>query len=151
MERLEYRLLDKDNGYPVIYSYENITEAEIAARFVCDYFFKDGVLYQKTACATEPLVYVIYVKKDEDVITEHDDGMKYDGDKIRVEVRQFTEEIDAYPLLFTYEMKEYQQAILYLQSDFFIWQQQEWQKTSAEIDEDRKVYVIYAQVNFEKV
>jgi len=150
MERLEYRLFDKANGYPVLYSYENITEAEIAARFVCDYFLKDGVLYQKTACSTEPLMYVIYVKKDEDIISEHNDGLQYDGQKIRVEIRQYTEEEDVYPLFFTYEMKEYQQAILYLQSDFFIWQEKEWQKTSAEIDEDRKVYVLYIQPNFEK-
>lgn len=61
------------------------------------------------------------------------------------EIRHFIEDAEQYPLLFTYELKESKEVLLYLQSDFFIWSGKEWEKTSSEIDEDRKIYVLYAK------
>lgn len=144
MARLEYRLLDDQGRYPVLYYYQNIDETEIAARFVCDYFIKEAVVYERQSCAAEPLTYVIYVKKSLELSVAAnciEQGRK----NIRIEIRQFKAEAEEYPLLFTYEVKQNKEAILYLQSDYFIWSGQEWQKTSAELDEDRLAYVIYAK------
>lgn len=145
MPRLEYRLLDDAGRYPVLYYYQDIDETEIAARFVCDYFVKENILYEKQSCSLEPLVYVIYVKKISQEITVLPDDAQQPKENIRVEVRHFREYVTECPLVFTYELRENKEVMLYLQSDYFIWGGQEWQKTSAEIDEDRKVYVIYAQ------
>ena len=63
MPKLEYRLLDEAGGYPVLYYYQEMDAAEIAARFICDKFIKDGVVYERTSCACETLTYVIYVQE----------------------------------------------------------------------------------------
>jgi hypothetical protein len=144
MNRLEYRLLDATEQYPVLYCYQDIDETEIAARFVCDYFVKDTVLYERQSCATELLTWAIYVKKVEETFW-HNSNIQAKRKNIRIEVRHFSEEAEEYPLLFTYEVKSSKEALLYLQSDFFMWSGAEWQRTSAELDEDRLVYVIYAQ------
>lgn len=145
MNRLEYRLLDAIEQYPVLYCYQDIDETEIAARFVCDYFVKDTVLYERQSCATELLTWVIYVKKVEEEVLCYASNSQAARKNIRIEVRHFSEEAEEYPLLFTYEVKSNKEALLYLQSDFFRWSGAEWEKTSAELDEDRLVYVIYAK------
>ena len=61
--RLEYRLLDEANGYPVVYYYEDLDATEISARFACDKFIKGSVIYEKTSCAIEPTVYIVYVQE----------------------------------------------------------------------------------------
>lgn len=64
MARLEYRLLDEAKGYPVLYVYEGISHGEVAARFICDRFVKEGAVYERTSCAIEPDGFVIYVQSD---------------------------------------------------------------------------------------
>lgn len=144
MTRLEYRLLDDRGQYPVLYYYQDIDETEIAARFVCDYFVKDAVVYERQSCVMEPLTYVIYVKESQEAALE-DKSAGQQRKNIRIEIRHFSAEAENYPLLFSYEVKQNKEALLYLQSDYFMWSGQEWQKTSAELDEDRMVYVIYAK------
>lgn len=145
MPRLEYRLLDKVGEYPILFYYQDIDETEIAARFVCDYFVKNAMLYERQSCAMEPLKYIIYVKKAEDEMMPYYSNADKHKKNIYIEVRKFNEDLEEYPLVFTYQLKEHKEALLYLASDFFMWSGEEWQKTSAEIDEDRKVYVIYAK------
>lgn len=150
MIRLQYRLLSKEHNYPVLYHYEHISEGEIAARFICDYFVKDGILYEKTSCANEPLSYVIYVQQIKEDIVPYTDNISSDRTNIRLELRHYIKDAESYPLLFTYELRDTLQVVLQLQSDFFMWQGREWRKTSSEIDEDRKVYVIYAELATEE-
>lgn len=145
LKRLEYRLLDESNHYPTLYTYQHIDELEIAARCTCDFFVKDGVLYEKTSCSMEVLVYVIYVKEVDNNVTVYHDNIRDNGKKTRIEIRHFIEDVEQYPLLFTYELRESKEVLLYLQSDYFTWSGKEWQKTSSEIDEDRKIYVLYAK------
>ncbi|SHI77525.1 hypothetical protein [Propionispora hippei] len=145
MSNLQYRLFSEENSFPVLYHYEHISEEEVIARFACDYFVKDGVLYEKTACATGPLSYIIYIRQVEDITTTYTDNMRFNEASIPLEIRHYQENADLYPLLFINEYKDHLQAALRLQSDFFMWQGREWRKTSAEIDEDRKVYVLYAE------
>lgn len=141
---MEYRLLDSTGQYPTLYYYQDIDEAEISARFACDYFVKDGKLYEKQSCSLEPLGYVVYVTRSDEEITAFTENARQDKKHTRIEVRQFCEDTESYPLIFTYEIHEKKEVALYLLSDYFIWSGREWRKTSAEIDEDRQVYVIYA-------
>ena len=145
MKKLEYRLLDESKGYPILYYFLDMDEMQIASRFVCDYIVKDGILYEKTSCSMEALSCVIYVKKIEEDILTYEENIRQTEKYIRLEVRHFIEEAEIYPLMFTYELRESKEVLLYLQSDFFIWSGKEWEKTSSEIDEDRKVYVLYAK------
>ena len=145
LKRLEYRLLDESKDYPILYYFLDMDELEVAARFACDYFVKEGVLYEKSSCAMEVLSCVIYVTKIEEDITRYNENIRQTEKYIWLEIRHFIEEAEIYPLVFTYELRENKEVLLYLQSDYFIWSGQEWQKTSSEIDEDRKVYVLYAK------
>lgn len=143
MARLEYRLCNETEGFPVLYYYDGIEQTEIAARLACDYFVKGTVTYEKTSGAVEADRYVIYVKKaaieEESLPQPHNHG-----GKLRLELRQYIENSNYYPVITTLNMKSNLEVLLYLQSDFVYWLGQEWQKSSTEIDEDRKVYIFYA-------
>ncbi|MFC4769249.1 hypothetical protein [Effusibacillus consociatus] len=146
MARLEYRLLDEARGFPVLYYYDMIDKDEISLRFACDYFVKDKIVFEKASCAIELPNYVIYVRPDEDEQVV-DPGVlsapRWGG--IRMEVREFREGTSFYPVIHTYEFRDDDDALLHLQSDFLYLYGKEWLKTSTEVDEDRKVYVIYAK------
>lgn len=143
MARLEYRLLNKTEDFPVLFYYEDIDQSEIAARFACDYFVKSGITYEKTSAAVEAGCYIVYIKKanlEEENLPQSNNNTQ----KIRLELRQYNENSNYFPVITTFNMKSNLEVLLYLQSDFIYWLGQEWKKTSAEIDEDRKVYVFYA-------
>ncbi len=143
--RLEYRLLDEGNSYPVLYFYDNIEEGEIALRFACDYFIKDNMTFEKTSNSVELEGYVVYVQKKEEPSCS-DDNSNFTLDAgIWVELREYRQGVSGYPLVHTFKFTDYLTALLHLQSDFIYFMGREWQKSSAEIDEDRRVYVIYAQ------
>ena len=142
LHRLEYRLLDEAKGYPCLYYYDNISREEISVRFACDYFIKDGVVYEKTSCSIEPLlVYVIYIKEsvDESAISY---GNIHQGN-ILVEIREFKEYAKEYPLLTSFQFNDYADLILQLQADYMMVNGREYEKSSAEIDEDSKRFLIY--------
>lgn len=147
MARLEYRLLDETRGFPVLYYYESIDPDEVALRFACDYFIKGQVVYEKTSCAVETGCYVIYVQSAEDeyVVDPHIEENSYPWKGIRLEVREYKEDTEFYPLVHTYEFPDENTVLLHLQSDYLYLFGREWGKTSTEIDENRKVYVYYAQ------
>jgi hypothetical protein len=144
MAQLEYRLLDEAKTYPMLYYYSDIAMEEIAARFACDYFVINRIVYEKMSCAVEAGRYVMYVKHDAEaeVLDEHSSG-KTQG--IRLELRHYVENTGYYPLVTSFSFNSHLDILLHLQSDFLYWLGQEWQKTSAEMDEDRKAYVYYAE------
>jgi hypothetical protein len=146
MARLEYRLLDEARGYPVIFYYNQIDKDEISLRFACDYLVKGHVVYEKTSCAVEPGCYVIYVKHstEEQAVDYVNTAAKRWG-SIQIELREYKEGTNKYPLIQTYYFKDDDDALLYLQSDYLMHNGREWEKTSAEVDEDRQLYIIYAQ------
>lgn len=146
MARLEYRNFDEANGFPVLYYYDLIDKDEVSLRFACDYFIKDGTVYEKTSCAVEPSCYVIYVQIAEDERVVEPLLMPHRRKPgIMMEVREFKEDTAHYPVVCTYTFKDDDDAILHLQSQFLYIYNREWEKTSTEIDEDRGVYVYYAQ------
>lgn len=146
MTRLEYRLLDETNQFPVLYYYEPIEKDEVSLRFACDYFVKGHMVYEKTSCAVEADRYVIYVKRStEERAVDYAHTAAPRWGSIRMELREFSEGTHHYPLVHTYYFKDDDDAVLHLQSDYLYWNGREWEKTSTEVDEDRQVYVYYAQ------
>jgi hypothetical protein len=144
MARLEYRELQQ--GYPVLYYYEHILPEEIALRFACDYFIKEGTVYEKTSCAVEDADYVIYVKPSLSELPQPLEFAPRAGSAgICVEIRNALPNRKHHPLLEIRECAMMLQALLLLQSNFLYIRGKEWERTSTEIDEDRKVYVCYVQ------
>lgn len=146
MPRLEYRLFDEQRGFPLLVEYNFIDKDEVSLRFACDYFVKDGVVYEKTSCAIEPRTYVIYVTvaEGEQASANRTDMPDLRGG-IRIELREYSESASYYPVVHLFRFQDDDDALLYLQSDYLEWNGVEWAKTSAEVDEDRKVYVYYAK------
>ena len=114
---------------------------------VClDYLVKDQHVYEKMSCALEIGTYVIYVRRAEDEqVLDSQLVFAPDWEGIRMEVRHFREGTAHYPVVHTFHFHSDEDALLHLQCDFLFIDGQEWQKTSAEVDENRRVYVIYAQ------
>ncbi|TBL77675.1 hypothetical protein [Paenibacillus thalictri] len=145
MARLEYRLYEETGEFPMLYYYEDISEEEIAMRFACHYFVKDDKVYGKTSVAVEADCFVVYVQEDAEERTVPDwAAEEAAGAGICVELREYKEDADNYPLVCEYTFADNKTALLYLLSDYLYEENTEWYKTSAEIDEDRAVYVIYA-------
>jgi hypothetical protein len=147
MARLEYRADDESREFPILYYYDPIDPDEVSMRFACDYFVKNRIVYEKSACTVSHRNhYVIYVKpaEDEQVV---DSGAlpipRWSG--IRMEVREFREGTSIYPVVHTFDFQDDDQALLHLQADLLRLHGRDWRKTSTEIDEDRQVYVFYAQ------
>jgi hypothetical protein len=143
--RLEYRLLDEANGYPVLFYYDRIGKDEVSLRFACDYLVKGHVVYEKTSCAVEPGCYVIYVKRStEEQAVDYEKTEAARWGSIQIELREYRDGVSVYPLVHTYYFKDDDDALLHLQSDYLYVDGREWEKTSTEVDEDRRVYVFYA-------
>jgi len=146
MVRLEYRLLDAQQGYPVLYHYDSIDKDEVSLRFACDYFVKERTVYEKTSAAIERDTYVIYVKPAEDEkAVDYSDAVPLRWGRVQLEVREYKEGTELYPLIHTYQFLDDEDALLHLQANYLYLQEQEWEKTSTEVDEDRRVYIYYAQ------
>jgi hypothetical protein len=146
MARLEYRLFDEAQEFPVIYYYDQIDKLEILMRFHCLYFVKEGAVYEQTSSAVEGGTYVIYVQPSQE---ESDpwSGVQavttWPG--IRVELREYQDGAKVHLLQHAFDYPQVEDALLHVASDYFNWNEREWQKMSAEVDEDRHVYVYYAQ------
>jgi len=147
MARLEYRVADADQSFPLLYYYEDIGIAEIAVRFTCDYFVKNGVTYAKTSCAALPPIYTIYIKKTEQQNWLDNPPPLKASKGLKLELRQFLDNAAYFPEIHVFEVSNNMELLLLLKSDYIYWLGQEWQKTSSEIDEDRKVYVYYAALS----
>ena len=146
MPRFEYRLNNAAEDYPVLYFYETMDEVEAAMRFVCDYFVKEGRTWLKTASAIEAAQYVMYM---EEVPTDTAEAGNVTQPVmpgwIAVEVREYREGTTEYPLIHQFGFPSQVQALAHLIADTMILFDQEWQKTSSEIDEDRQAYIYYCR------
>ncbi|TGE31808.1 hypothetical protein [Desulfosporosinus sp. Sb-LF] len=146
MAKLEYRLLDIENGYPALYHYNSIPRDEIVTRFLCDYFIKDGVVYEKTSNAIEPPLHVIYVKKATDEIPipmnrRSTVGMGF----IVMEIREYREDANEYPIIQNMELSDLTDIAIIGQCNYLTLEGVEWEQTSLEVDEDRQTYVLYVK------
>jgi len=146
MAKLEYRLFDEENDYPALYHYNSIPKDEIVVRFLCDYFIKDGVVYEKTSNAIEPPLHIIYVNKanDEIPIPKHHRskvGMGF----IVMEIREYRDDALEYPILQNLELSNLMDIAIIGQCTYLTLEGVEWEQTSLEVDEDRQTYVLYVK------
>jgi hypothetical protein len=146
MAQLEYRLFDEKEGYPALFNYQTIPEEEIMVRFLCDYFIKDDTVFEKTSNAIEPPLYVIYVKfaEDETPIIKNPCSNVALG-FIVIEVREFSEEYDEYPIIKNLEFTSLTELAIFAQCNYIMLDGFEWEQTSLELDEDRHTYVLYVK------
>lgn len=147
MRTLKY-VLQAEDSYKELYFYEHIDKDEISLRYDCDFFVKDGVVYEKVSTEEYGKHYVIYVKRADD---EEADTFKSNFDSFaafkkgyQFEVRHFKEGIENYPLVTLMNIYDDDDLTLKLKSDYINVNGETWEKTSTEIDEDRKTFVYYA-------
>ncbi|ASS73743.1 hypothetical protein CIG75_01310 [Tumebacillus algifaecis] len=145
MAKLEYRLLDEEQEFPVLYSYASVEKQEILLRFACDYFVKERTIYSKTSTALEGDLHVIYVELayDEHIVDSTLHPLAHQAG-IRLELREYKDDTVIYPLIHTYEFKSADDVLLMLTSNYLYLGGREWERSSTEVDEDRQVYVYYA-------
>jgi hypothetical protein len=144
--RLEVRLLDDRERWTLLSAYDPITLDEVSLRFACDYLVRGNKVYETVYSAWEDGMYAVYVRHSSDEqVAESGLVFQPDWEGIRVELRRFHEDWDRYPVVHRFHFHDAREALLALSSRFFRFGEEDWEKTSAEVDENRKVYVIYAK------
>ncbi|WP_368658976.1 hypothetical protein AB3Z07_07565 [Metabacillus halosaccharovorans] len=137
--KLEYRLNDERNHYPAIYHYSFSDPYEIFCRRLCDFFIKEKKVYKRTSSSLEDEYYVIYVEEETDAyVFEQAESYTH----VSLEVRKYNE-YSVSPLIFTYNLYSHEEALSLIGNDYLWIEEEEYEKISAEIDEDRSTYVLY--------
>ncbi|MCZ8535941.1 hypothetical protein M9R32_01895 [Paenisporosarcina quisquiliarum] len=137
---LEYRLYDRTSSYKPLFHYEEIDLHQVLARRECDFYVKEGTVYKQTSSAIEGDWHVIYVEKHEEGEKEKEEFNL--NNTLKLEMRRFNKR-ENYPLLQTLEFEHHIDILSRIGSVYHYINGQEWEKDSAEIDEDRRVYVLY--------
>lgn len=138
---LEYRLQKEKDKFEPIYYYTNIDLPQILTRRECEFFIKEGKTYQQLSSAIEDELFVIYVKSYEETPIDIKEPL-YEG--IKLEFR----ELNAYknhPLITFEYMTNHLDILSVIGSIYTYIDGKEWERDSAEIDEDRGVYVLYVK------
>ncbi|WLR51309.1 RNA helicase [Bacillus tianshenii] len=126
--------------YPV----DLISNDEIYARQLCEYFIKDGMQYKLVSNEMEEGSEILVIKKDGRAQSFLNEAT-YPPDQIHIEFRQYRQVGDM-PLLYTLKVETHWHVIRFLLKDVVdIPDVGQKERDSAEIDEDRKVYVIYVK------
>lgn len=144
MAYFEYRLFAESKGFPVLFGYESMAAEEAALRFACDRFVKEGRVYEKTSAANEDDSYVVYVEEKRNVPSPLS-GPPLTGREIVVELREFADFANDYPLVHIFRCNDLTSALLYVMADYVYVADNEWLKIRSEVDEDRECYIIYAR------
>ncbi|MGM9924377.1 MAG: hypothetical protein ACI35R_09035 [Bacillus sp. (in: firmicutes)] len=139
---LEYRLWKGNEEYIPLYHYDYIDIEQIITRRECEFFVKEGVTYKQISSAIEKNIYVIYVEIYEEGQKEPVRG-GIDG-SITLEIRELNT-LKGHPLLETRYMDSHIEVLSVIGSTFIFINNLECERDSAEIDEDRNVYVLYVQ------
>lgn len=136
---LEYRLQKGRDEYIPIFHYPHIELEQILARRECEFFIKEGVTYKQLSSSIEDNVFVIYLEKYEEKPMELE---ILSPEAIVLEVRQLNN-LKEHPLITTIHLKHHIDVLSIIGSIYTYYHGSEWERDSAEIDEDRKVYVLY--------
>ena len=136
---LEYRLQKGKNQFVPIFHYPAIDLEQILARRECEFFVKEGITYKQLSSSIEDNVFVIYLEVYEEGPIEKDDRIQED---IRLEIRELNV-LKGHPLITTEYMTNHIEVLSIIGSVYTYYHGTEWERDSAEIDEDRKVYVLY--------
>ncbi len=137
---LEYRLWKGNEQFTPLYYYEHIELEQIIARRECEFYVKNGVTYKQVSSAIEGDICVIYVEIYEEGPIETE---TYSNDEsMRVEIRELNS-LKNHPLVKTLRFSTHMEILHMIGSTFIFVDEDEWLRDSAEIDEDRMVYVFY--------
>ncbi len=136
---LEYRLQKGKDQFIPIYHYSNIDLEQILARRECEFFVKEGMTYKQLSSAIEGQRFVIYLEVYEEGPIEAED-LSQDG--IKLEIRELNA-LRGYPLITSEYLTNHFDVLSMIGSVYTYDHGKEWERDSAEIDEDRKVYVLY--------
>ena len=137
---LEYRLWEGNEQYTPLYYYENIDLEQILARRECEFFVKNGVTYKQVSSALEGNICIIYVEIFEEgpiesiYLSSHND--------ITLEIRELNV-LKNHPLVKTLQFERHIDILTVIGSALTFVDEKEWLRDSAELDEDRMVYVLY--------
>ncbi|WP_110114733.1 hypothetical protein [Bacillus sp. CGMCC 1.16541] len=137
---LEYRLLKGNDEYVPLYHYEHIELEQILARRECEFYVKEGVTYKQRSSAIEENLHIIYVDEYEHSPKEEEDPESHHS--IKVEVRELNTRKD-HPALTTKYMRTHLEVLSFIGAVYTYVNRKEWERDSAEMDEDRRVYVLY--------
>jgi len=137
---LEYRLYKGPTSFDSIFHYESIELDQVLARRECEFFIKDGITYKQTSSAIEGNTHFIYVKKEEE--SEKEKEVFNLNGKLKLEVREFNYR-ENNPIIQTFEFDRHIEILSKIGSVYLYIDNNEWERDSAEIDEDRLVYVLY--------
>ncbi len=137
---LEYRLYKGLNSFEPLFHYESIELDQVLARRECEFFVKEGVTYKQTSSAIEGNTHMIYVKKEEEA--EKEKEVFNLNAKLKLEVREFNYR-ENHPIIQTFEFDRHIDILSKIGSVYLYIDNYEWERDSAEIDEDRLVYVLY--------
>lgn len=82
---------------------------------------------------------MIYVEEETDAyVFEQAESYTH----VSLEVRKYNE-YSVSPLIFTYNLYSHEEALSLIGNDYLWIEEEEYEKISAEIDEDRSTYVLY--------
>ena len=137
---LEYRLWKGDEQFTPLYYYEHIELEQIMARRECEFYVKNGVTYKQVSSALEGDLCVIYVQIYEEGPIETVNGSNKDD--LTLEIRELNE-LKGHPLVNTLHFRTHLEILNVIGSTFTFIHEREWLRDSAELDEDRMVYVLY--------
>ncbi|WP_456274113.1 RNA helicase [Bacillus sp. AK031] len=140
-------VLDKGfQQYEEAYHYpsEAISQDEVYARQLCEYFVKEGKQFKLLSNEMEDGTEILVVKEDGIPDTFRDE-VTYSGDEIYIEFRKY-QRLGGMPLLSSLKAGTHWEVIRFLLKDVVDIPGVGLRvRDSAEIDEDRKVYVIYVK------
>ncbi|UXH42964.1 hypothetical protein N5C46_14845 [Rossellomorea vietnamensis] len=138
---LEYRLRKGNDTFEAIYHYQDIELEQILARRECEFFVKEGVTYRQLSSAIEGNLFIIYVE------TYEEEPLKdplFPPERLVLEIRELNQRKNN-PIL-KIEHHDYHLDILsVIGSVYYYIDGVEWERDSAEIDEDRYVYILYVK------
>lgn len=136
---LEYRLRKRNEEFEPIFYYNDIGLGEILARRECEFFVKEGITYKQLSSAIEDQLFVIYIDKYEEDFNENSVAA---SETIKLEIRELNARRN-HPLITSEVYDNHFDVLSFIGSIFTYFEGKEWERDSAEIDEDRQVYVLY--------
>ncbi|SOC05294.1 hypothetical protein SAMN05880501_10439 [Ureibacillus xyleni] len=137
---LEYRLKKGRNEFVPLYYYSDIDLGEILARRECEFFVKNGVTYKQLSSGLEDQLFVIYLELfEEEPPLENQQTKK---STIPLEIRELNARKN-HPIITTKIYDNHFDILSEIGSVYTYTDGKEWERDSAEIDEDRKTYILY--------
>ncbi|NMH70751.1 hypothetical protein HF072_18400 [Bacillus sp. RO3] len=138
---LEYRLRKGNNTFEAIYHYPEIELEQILTRRECEFFVKEGVTYRQLSSAIEGNRFILYVELYEE---EPLKDPLFPPEGLILEIRELNPRKQN-PILKIEHHDDHLDILSVIGSVYYYIDGNEWERDSAEIDEDRYVYILYVK------